>query len=258
MTHSCQLVETSDSVRNATKLSLAAGLVLAVSIVQAAVSAPAVDRLQFSFKMGVILGGTDCPDGTAGVDPARDHCVFQAGAVQVKGLGTVHVTTLHVVILSNASCPRGSVSGELKGAHGTLGIVGSATGCVNSTFGYGDYPINITGSGGLSGVSGSGTIANQGAYVVTGILSAPSSLFDVDSPVITGTANKNVKATSRLGARVRFAVTARDSVDGRVAVKCHPASGTLFRIGRTHVTCKTADSSANTASRSFVVTVKHA
>ena len=135
--------------------------------------------------------------------------MLQAGAVQVKGLGTVHVTTLHVVILSNASCPHGSVTGELKTAQGTLEVSGTAPGCVNSTFGYADYPIIITGSGGLSGVSGLGTIANQGAYVVTATLSAPSSLFDVESPVITGAVSKTVTTSSRLGARVRFAVTAR-------------------------------------------------
>jgi hypothetical protein len=246
-------------VRYATKACLAAALaVVAVSVAQSAAGAPSASTLQFSFKMGVILGGSDCPDGTAGVDPARDHCVFQAGAVQVKGLGTVHVTTQHVVILSNASCPHGSVTGELTTAHGTLEIGGTAPGCVNSTFGYGDYPISLTGTGGLAGVSGSGTIANQGAYVVTATLSAGSSLFDVESPVITGAVNKTVKTTSRLGARVRFAVAARDGVDGRVAVNCHPASGTRFRIGRTRVTCKATDTSANTVTRSFFINVKRA
>ena len=217
---------------------------------------PSANTLQFSFKMGVILGGTECPDGTVGVRSGADHCVLQAGAVQVKGLGTVHVTTLHVVILSNASCPHGSVTGELKTARGTLEVSGTAPGCVNSTFGYADYPIVITGSGGLSGVSGSGTIANQGAYVVTATLSAPSSLFDVESPVITGAVNKTVKTSSRLGARVRFAVTARDGVDGRVGVNCRPPSGTRFRVGRTRVTCKATDSSANTVTRSFFVNVQ--
>jgi hypothetical protein len=246
-------------VRYATKACLAAALAaLTVSVAQSATGAPSSNTLQVSFKMGVILGGSDCPDGTVGVDPARDHCVFQAGAVLVKGLGTVHVTTQHVVILSNASCPRGSVTGELKTARGTLGISGAASGCVNPTFGYGDYAINIVGSGGLSSVSGSGTIANQGAYVVTATLSAPSSLFDIESPVMAGAVTKTVKATSRLGARVRFAVTARDGVDGRVAVSCRPASGTLFRIGRTRVACKATDSSANGVTRSFIVIVKRA
>ena len=117
LTHGFQRVETADLVRYATKACLAAVLgVLVVSVAQSAAGAPSANTLEFSFKMGVILGGTECPDGTVGVDPARDHCVLQAGAVQVKGLGTVHVTTLHVVILSNASCPHGSVTGELKTA----------------------------------------------------------------------------------------------------------------------------------------------
>ena len=189
-------------------------------------------RCSFPSRWASSSAVPNAPMGQLGVDPARDHCVLQAGAVQVKGLGTVHVTTLHVVILSNASCPHGSVTGELKTARGTLEVSGTAPGCVNSTFGYADYPIAITGSGGLSGVSGSGTIANQGAYVVTATLSAPSSLFDVESPVITGAVNKTVKTSSRLGARVRFAVTARDGVDGRVGVNCHPPSGTRFRVGQ--------------------------
>ena len=54
-------------MRYATKACLAAVLgVVAVSVAQSAAGAPSANTLQFSFKMGVILGGTECPDGTVG------------------------------------------------------------------------------------------------------------------------------------------------------------------------------------------------
>jgi HYR domain len=56
--------------------------------------------------------------------------------------------------------------------------------------------------------------------------------------------------------RVRFAVTARDAVDGSVAVTCKPRSGTFFKRGRTTVRCSATDSSANTSGAKFTVTVK--
>jgi HYR domain len=41
-----------------------------------------------------------------------------------------------------------------------------------------------------------------------------------------------------------------------VAVKCRPRSGSFFRRGRTSVTCSATDANGNTATATFVVTVK--
>jgi hypothetical protein len=41
-----------------------------------------------------------------------------------------------------------------------------------------------------------------------------------------------------------------------VPVSCKPRPGSLFRVGRTKVTCKAVDSSGNTVTGRFTVTVK--
>ena len=58
--------------------------------------------------------------------------------------------------------------------------------------------------------------------------------------------------------KVRYVVTAKDAVDGSVATVCKLRSGAFFKIGRTTVTCRAVDSSANTATARFIVTVKPA
>ena len=75
----------------------------------------------------------------------------------------------------------------------------------------------------------------------------PGLEFDVVAPVMRGAVSKTVRA--RRGAklvRVRYAVTARDDVDGVVPVSCRPRSGRRFRIGRTIVRCSAMDSSGHT------------
>jgi hypothetical protein len=57
-------------------------------------------------------------------------------------------------------------------------------------------------------------------------------------------------------ARVVFNVTARDDRDGTLPVACTRRSGSLFKIGKTRVTCSSSDRSANTAKASFTVTVR--
>jgi len=226
------------------------GLVLA----QPATTTPSTTAsLRFSLKLGVILGGDACPPGT----PDVAHCVGHAGTVSVKGLGSVHLHGLHVVDPSDQTCPKGTMTGELVTVHGTLLLSGAAPQCVNVTFGYGNYPVTITGSDGFAGVTGSGLVANgAGSYIVSGTITAPSALFDVDAPTFTGAANRTVKSPTGHGVRVRFTVKAHDDVDSAVPVTCKPRSGLLFRIGRSRVTRTATDTSANTATRSFTVTVK--
>ncbi len=59
------------------------------------------------------------------------------------------------------------------------------------------------------------------------------------------------------GTRVRFRVRAVDKHDGRVAVRCAPASGRFFRLGTTRVTCRAHDRVGHKAVRRFRVVVRH-
>jgi hypothetical protein len=57
--------------------------------------------------------------------------------------------------------------------------------------------------------------------------------------------------------RVSYSVAATDEVDGQhVKTECKPASGSFFKVGRaTVVNCSASDTSANTATATFRVTV---
>ena len=62
------------------------------------------------------------------------------------------------------------------------------------------------------------------------------------------------EATSAKGASVKFVATAADATGNPAAVTCRPASGSVFPLGATKVTC-TATSSGLSSSKSFSVTV---
>jgi len=62
-------------------------------------------------------------------------------------------------------------------------------------------------------------------------------------------------ATSKLGARVNYTVTATDNVDPNPTVKCKPPSGSQFPIGSSTVTCTATDASGNTSQGTFKVRV---
>ena len=80
---------------------------------------------------------------------------------------------------------------------------------------------------------------------------------DTTAPVMSNVAADVVaEATSASGAVVTFSSpTAADLVDGFVPVKCAPASGSVFALGATPVTCTATDAHANGASATFLVTV---
>jgi len=68
----------------------------------------------------------------------------------------------------------------------------------------------------------------------------------------------SVDATSPSGATVTYTAGARDLVSGDVATTCTPASGTLFAIGTTTVTCSATDVAGNVRRDTFTVVVKSA
>ena len=80
-------------------------------------------------------------------------------------------------------------------------------------------------------------------------------VVDTTRPSLTVPANVTVEATGPSGARVTFAPTAVDLVDGIVAVSCSPPSGSTFRLGTTTVKCTARDTSGNLAPANFDVTV---
>ncbi len=80
-------------------------------------------------------------------------------------------------------------------------------------------------------------------------------VLDRTPPVVSVPAGKTVRTTSRKGAVVTFAASARDLVDPLVVATCAPSSGTRFPLGSTRVSCSSADRWSNIGSASFVVNV---
>jgi fibronectin type 3 domain-containing protein len=79
---------------------------------------------------------------------------------------------------------------------------------------------------------------------------------DTSPPVLTVPAGIIVPATSSSGATVTFATSALDAVDGARATTNTPASGSVFPVGTTVVTTTANDTSGNTTSQTFTVTVQ--
>jgi hypothetical protein len=80
-------------------------------------------------------------------------------------------------------------------------------------------------------------------------------VVDTTPPVFAGVGDVTATATGFSGATVTFPITATDRVDSSPTVTCAPASGTLFPIGTTTVSCSARDASGNTATTSFRVIV---
>ena len=78
---------------------------------------------------------------------------------------------------------------------------------------------------------------------------------DAKAPVIRTSGNATVTATSPDGAVVTYTARAVDNADGPVAVSCTPASGTMFKVGATTVTCTAADKRGNKRSVILTITV---
>jgi hypothetical protein len=81
---------------------------------------------------------------------------------------------------------------------------------------------------------------------------------DTQAPTINCPASVTAAAAQTCpissNATVNFTVTASDNCPG-VVVLCNPPSGSIFPVGTTSVTCTATDTSGNTASCSFTVTV---
>jgi hypothetical protein len=83
----------------------------------------------------------------------------------------------------------------------------------------------------------------------------PQGLRDTTPPILRLPSGLVEEATSGNGAKVTFAASAADRVDGSVRVVCTPASGSTFPLGTTPVACSAADRDGFAASGSFDVVV---
>jgi hypothetical protein len=75
-------------------------------------------------------------------------------------------------------------------------------------------------------------------------------------PKVTAPKNIRVEATSPAGAIVTFVASATDPFDGTLPVTCAPASGSMFPLGATLVTCSATNSSGRTDTDTAIITVR--
>lgn len=129
----------------------------------------------------------------------------------------------------------------------------------------------VTGSTGANRSVGSVTPAACGTWTTRLYqrrTSGERSLLDTDTfsvsgcdqgPELTVPQDITVDTNDPSGAAVAFQVSATDVADGKLGIPltptCEPASGSLFPVGTTEVTCSVTDSHGNTATGSFHVTV---
>jgi hypothetical protein len=111
-----------------------------------------------------------------------------------------------------------------------------------STFPLGDTTVTVT----ATDASGNDSFAT---FVVTVGDTTPPAFADVP-------ADATVEAAGPDGAEFTYTLpTATDLVGGAVEVSCDPASGSIFPIGETTVTCTATDAHTNTATATFLVSV---
>jgi HYR domain len=108
-----------------------------------------------------------------------------------------------------------------------------------------DYPV----SAGVTDAGGGAYDASPASLTVH-VDPAP----DTTPPVLSLPAPISGEATSAATVVV-YTATATDNVDGAVSVSCNPPSGAGFPKGVTNVSCSATDSSNNTATGSFTVTL---
>jgi hypothetical protein len=80
---------------------------------------------------------------------------------------------------------------------------------------------------------------------------------DTTAPVLNVPGNQTLEALSSAGAPATFvAATATDAVDADVAILCSAASGDIFPLGATPVSCTATDDAGNRSTASFTIAVQ--
>ena len=98
-----------------------------------------------------------------------------------------------------------------------------------------------------------GVAGHFSSYAVVRVLA-----LDTTPPAITVPASLAVDATAPTGAKVTYAASAHDDRDPAPSLVCKPASGNVFAIGDTTVSCLATDAAGNAATARFVVHVRGA
>ena len=108
------------------------------------------------------------------------------------------------------------------------------------------FPIGTT-TVTCSATDGSGNVGKATLTVI---------VKDTTPPVVTTSASQTVEATGPNGAVATFTASASDIVSGVLTPTCAPASGSVFHLGATTVTCSATDAAGNVDTSTMTITVR--
>jgi len=107
------------------------------------------------------------------------------------------------------------------------------------------------------------SINDRGQIAGTGSINGSLRVFlltpagaDATPPSLSLPGNLTLDATSAAGAVAGYTATAVDDTDGPVLITCAPASGSIFRVGTTVVSCSATDAAGNVATGTFTVSLR--
>lgn len=218
--------------------------------------------------------GTDALGAAALIDPVAAYTF----AFAIPTLNQNARLTFDIAPAGLPVADRDGLLAAVAGGVATIGVQGDAVGSV-----YQSFPLCPAGGGSNVALTAGGCVlitlldldangneipavdpANPGLVRLSGLVGHFSTWavviatpIDVTPPLISGVpADLTATASGPSGAVVTWTgPTAFDLVSGNVAVTCVPASGALFGVGTTPVTCSASDAAGNSASAVFFVTV---
>ena len=210
---------------------------------------------------------TDAVSGSINV-----NCTPASGSAFALGTTTVNCSATDVagnsasasftITVKDTTAPAISAvpSNQTLEATSAAGAIATYTKPTATDAVSGSINVNCSPASGTTFALGTTTV-NCSATDVAGNSASASftvTVRDTTAPVLSAMpANQTLVATSASGATATYTTpTATDKVNGSVPVTCAPASGSLFALGTTTVTCTAKDTAGNTAKGTFTITVQ--
>ena len=186
-----------------------------------------------TFSATDAAGNTGAADATVTVEDTTLPAVVAPLSITVEAEGVL------------TSATTAAIAAFLTSATAVDVVDGDLTGAVNHNA-PADFGLGAT----LVTFSATDAAGNTGAADAT------VTVVDTTPPDVDALPNVAVDADSPDGTVVNFVLpAANDIVDPAVVAACVPASGSLFSLGETTVTCSATDASGNTGESNFTVTI---
>ena len=208
------------------------------------------------------------PVSAEGANIVTYSAVDNAGNVEAQKTLTVRIDGIAPVSTATAA-PAPNANGW-NNAPVTVGLSAADSGSGVKSIVYSVSTVSPSGTvlagGTVTGAAGSFVVSSQGISTVTyhasdaaGNVEGDKILtlrIDATPPVLKLPANITANTASSAGTAVSYTVSATDNLTTMPSVTCAPASGSVFPVGTTTVSCTARDAAGNASSGSFSVTVR--